>query len=169
MEFLNEWYDLFFRTITKHRHWEFKAHFLIGVLFIFFRFHYSLTIKRYILLNMTYFVWIVIIMLNFFSYIAYHVWTWWGGVRPDHLIKSQITTANHNNAQLIKDVISVRCVINNKLQYCTYLWSSTTNLQHYRPPTPLRGTPLLRYLERGNPPKPKNPAYINILNNLEKK
>ena len=55
-----------------------------------------------------------------------------GARTPDHLIKSQITTVNHNKAQLIKDVISVRCVINNKLQYCTYLWSSATNLRHYR-------------------------------------
>ena len=71
-----------------------------------------------------------------------------GARTPDYLIKSEITTVNHNNAQLIKDVISVRCVINNKLQYCTYLLSSATNLQHYRPYHPLRGTPLLRYLER---------------------
>ena len=49
------------------------------------------------------------------------------------MLKSQITTVIHNNAQLIKDVISVICVINNKPQYCTYLWSSATNLQHYRP------------------------------------
>ena len=58
-----------------------------------------------------------------------------GARTPDHLIKSQITTVNHNKTQLIKDVISVICVINNKLQYCTYLWSSATNLQHYRSPT----------------------------------
>ena len=47
-----------------------------------------------------------------------------------HLIKSQIATVNHNNAQLIKDVILVKCVINNKLEYGTYLWSSVTDLQH---------------------------------------
>jgi len=64
-----------------------------------------------------------------------------GSRTPDHLIKSQITTVNHNNTQLIKDVISVRCVINNKLQYCTYLWSSATNLQHYRPHTTPTGYP----------------------------
>ena len=47
-----------------------------------------------------------------------------GARTTDHLIKSQITTVNHNNTQLIKDVISVKYVNNNKLQYCTYLWSS---------------------------------------------
>jgi len=30
-----------------------------------------------------------------------------GARTPDHLIKSQITTVNHNKTQLIKDVISV--------------------------------------------------------------
>ena len=64
-----------------------------------------------------------------------------GARTPDHLIKSQITTVIHNKTQLIKDVILVRYVINNKLQYCTYLWSSATNLWHYRHYHPLRGTP----------------------------
>ena len=73
---------------------------------------------------------------------------------PDHLIKSQIITVNHNNTQLIKDVISVRCLINNKLQYCTYLWSSATNLQHYRPPTTPYGVPPpLCYYERDTIPR----------------
>jgi len=72
-----------------------------------------------------------------------------GARTPDHPIKSQITTVNHNKTQLIKDVISVICVINNKLQDCTYLWSSATNLQHYRPPTtPYGVTPLLCYSKR---------------------
>ena len=31
---------------------------------------------------------------------------------------------NHNNKQLIKDVISVKCVNNKTLQYWNYLWSS---------------------------------------------
>jgi len=82
---------------------------------------------------------------------------------PDHLIKSQITTVIHNNLQLIQDVISVICVINNKPQYCTYLWSNATNLQHYRPHHPLRGTPLLRYLEIDTTP---NKIQLT-LNNLE--
>jgi len=95
---------------------------------------------------------------------------------PDHLIKSQITTVIHNNLQLIKDVISVICVINNKLQYCTYLWSSATNLQHYSPTPPLRGTPLLRYLKIDTIPNKIKPTLNDTipnkikptLNNLEK-
>ena len=95
-------------------------------------------------------------------------WVTYGGSAgartPDHLIKSQITTVIYNNLQLIKDVISVRCVINNKLQYCTYLWSSATNLQHYSSHHPLRGTPLFRYLERETI-LPKNPCN-NVLQEL---
>ena len=82
-----------------------------------------------------------------------------GARTTDHLIKSQITTVIYNNLQLIKDVISVRCVINNKLQYCTYLWSSATNLWHYRHYHPLRGTPLLRYLERDTIPPKKSSLH----------
>ena len=86
-----------------------------------------------------------------------------GARTPDHMIKSQITTVIHNNLQLIKDVISVICAINNKPQYCTYLWSSAINLQHYRPHHPLRGTPLLHYLERDTIPK----KIQLTLNNIE--
>jgi hypothetical protein len=66
---------------------------------------------------------------------------------------------------LIKDVISVICAINNKPQYCTYLWSSATNLQHYRPHHPLRGTPLLRHLESDTIPPKK---IQRTLNNFDK-
>ena len=86
-----------------------------------------------------------------------------GARTPDHLIKSQIATVNQNKAQLIKDVISVRCVINNKLQYCTFLCSSAKNLQHYRPYHPLWGIPLLCYLERDTSPK----KIQLTLNNIE--
>ncbi len=88
-----------------------------------------------------------------------------GARTPDHLIKSQITTVIYNNLQLIKDVISVICAINNKPQYCTYLWSSATNLQHYRPHHPLRGTPLLRHLESDTIPPKK---IQRTLNNFDK-
>ena len=95
-------------------------------------------------------------------------WVTYGGSAGartlDHLIKSQITTVIYNNLQLIKDVISVICAINNKPQYCTYLWSSATNLQHYRPPTTPTGYPLFRYSERETI-LPKNPCN-NVLQEL---
>ena len=52
---------------------------------------------------------------------------------------------------------------------CLLLGSSVTNLRQKvkDPPPPTGYHPTSLFRERHNPPK-KNPAYINILNNLEK-